>query len=135
MTKIGLGLLRRGERTLMYGKGAVAGGFVFLSGVEGVTDAEDRPVVGIETQTTLMLDRLRSYLADADAKLDQIVKAVWMVSDRALLPEFFAVRDAWMAEHAPQLRDERSFASTLTIVGLATPEMLVEVDVIAHVGP
>ena len=125
--KRGLGKVVHAGREMVWGKGAVAGGFVFLSGAEARADDTDEPVEGVAAQTELALDRI-------EARLDDVVKFVWYLTDRALEQEFYAARDGWLARHAPKLLEERSYASTLLIVGLAKPEMLVEIDCIAYIG-
>src|SRR2546423_13020397 len=119
---------------MVWGRGAVAGGFVFLSGVEAGSGDTDEPVEGVAAQTELALDRIKARLEEAGAQLDDVVKFVWYLTDRALEQEFYAARDGWLARHAPTLLEERSYASTLLIVGLAKPEMLVEIDCIAWCG-
>jgi enamine deaminase RidA (YjgF/YER057c/UK114 family) len=119
---------------MVWGKGAVAGGFVFLSGAEARADDTDEPVEGIAAQTELALERIKSRLEEAGARLDDVVKFVWYLTDRALEEEFYAARDGWLARHAPRFLEERSYASTLLIVGLAKPDMLVEIDCIAYIG-
>jgi enamine deaminase RidA (YjgF/YER057c/UK114 family) len=118
----------------VWGKGAVAGGFVFLSGAEARSDENDEPVRGIAAQTELALERMKTRLEEAGARLDDVVKLVWYLSDRGLEEEFYAARDGWLGRNAPELLRERSYASTLLIVGLAKPDMLVEIDCIAYVG-
>jgi len=90
-------------------------------------------VEGVTAQTELALDRIKTRLEEAGARLDDVVKFVWYLTDRALEQEFYAARDGWLGRHAPKLLEERSYASTLLIVGLAKPEMLVEIDCIACV--
>ena len=70
-------------------------------------------------------------IEEARARLDDVVKFVWYLTDRGLEQEFYAARDGWLARHAPKLLEERSYASTLLVVGLAKPDMLVEIDCIA----
>jgi enamine deaminase RidA (YjgF/YER057c/UK114 family) len=135
VTKRGLGLQQRGGQTLVFGKGAVAADFVFLSGLDGSVDDDGRPVDGIAAQTELALERMRRYLDEAGTTLENIVKIVWFLPDRALLGDFLAARDAWLERNCPQLVRERSFASTLLVVGLAYEQMLVEFDCIAYAGP
>jgi enamine deaminase RidA (YjgF/YER057c/UK114 family) len=132
--KRGLGKVVHAGREMVWGKGAIAGGFVFLSGAEARADDTDEPVEGIAAQTELALERIKSRLAEAGADLDDVVKFVWYLTDRALEEEFYAARDGWLARNAPDLLHERSYASTLLIVGLAKPEMLVEIDCTAYVG-
>ena len=132
--KRGLGKVVHAGREMVWGKGAVAGGFVFLSGAEARSDDTDAPVEGVAAQTELALDRIEARLTEAGARLDDVVKLVWYLTDRALEQEFYAARDGWLARHAPKLLEERSYASTLLIIGLAKPDMLVEIDCIAYIG-
>ena len=132
--KRGLGKVVHAGREMVWGKGAVAGGFVFLSGAEARADDTDEPVEGIAAQTELALDRIKERLEEAGARLDDVVKLVWYLTDRALEQEFYAARDGWLARHVPKLLEERSYASTLLVVGLAKPDMLVEIDCVAWLG-
>ena len=132
--KRGLGKVVHAGREMVWGKGAVAGGFVFLSGAEARADDTDESVEGVAAQTELALDRIKTRLEEAGARLDDVVKFVWYLTDRALEQEFYAARDGWLARHAPTLLEERSYASTLLIVGLAKPDMLVEIDCFAYLS-
>jgi enamine deaminase RidA (YjgF/YER057c/UK114 family) len=132
--KRGLGTLVYGGKTMAWGKGAVAGDFVFLSGAEARSDESDVPVEGIKAQTELCLDRIKQRLTEAGGSLENVVKFVWYLTDRSLEAEFYEARDGWLARHCRSLVDERSYASTLLIVGLAREDMLVEIDCIAYIG-
>jgi enamine deaminase RidA (YjgF/YER057c/UK114 family) len=132
--KRGLGKIVHAGQEMVWGKGAVAGGFVFLSGAEARADDTDEPVAGVAAQTELALERIRERLAEAGASLDDVVKFVWYLRDRDLIEEFYAARDGWLERHAPRLLHERSYASTLLIVGLAKEDMLVEIDCVASIG-
>lgn len=132
--KRGLGKVVHAGQEMVWGKGAVAGGFVFLSGAEARADDTDEPVPGVAAQTELALERIRERLAEAGASLDDVVKFVWYLRDRDLIEEFYAARDGWLERNAPRLLHERSYASTLLIVGLAKEDMLVEIDCTASIG-
>jgi enamine deaminase RidA (YjgF/YER057c/UK114 family) len=134
MPKRGLGLVHHADRARVWGKGAVAGDYVFLSGAEARSDEDDVPVAGIRAQTELALDRIETRLEEAGASLANVVKFVWYLRDRSLESEFYEARDGWLERHCEPLLDERSYASTLLIVGLAREDMLVEIDCIAYVG-
>lgn len=134
MPKRGLGLIEHAGQVMVWGKGAVAGDLVFLSGAEARSGDTDEPVEGVTAQTELALDRIEQRLAEAGATLDQVVKFVWYLKDRDLIDEFYEARDGWLARRAPRLVAERSYASTLLIVGLAKEDMLVEIDCWAYVG-
>ncbi len=116
---------------MVWGKGAVAGGFVFLSGAEARDERTDEPLHGIKAQTELALGRVKERLEEAGTSLDNVVKFVWYLSDRTLEKEFYDALDGWLGKNAPKLLKERSYASTLLIVGLAKYDMLVEIDCIA----
>jgi enamine deaminase RidA (YjgF/YER057c/UK114 family) len=132
--KRGLGLVVHAGKTMVWGKGAVAGDFVFLSGAEARSDEADVPVEGIKAQTELCLERIKQRLTEAGASLENVVKFVWYLTDRSLEAEFYEARDGWLARNCKSLVDERSYASTLLIVGLAREDMLVEIDCIAYLG-
>ena len=132
--KRGLGPIVQGGETMVWGKGAVANGFVFLSGAEARSDETDEPVEGVKAQTELALGRVKSRLTEAGARLEDVVKFVWYLRDRGLIPEFYEARDGWLEHECPELVRERSYASTLLIVGLAKEDMLVEIDCIARVN-
>lgn len=135
MPKRGLGVIEHAGETMVWGKGAVAGEFVFLSGAEARSDDTDEPVEGIQAQTVLALERIKARLAEAGATADDVVKFVWYLRDRELIPQFYEARDGWLRDTAPRLLEERSYASTLLIVGLAKEDMLVEIDCYAYTGP
>ncbi len=130
-TKRGLRLIYHGRKRMVWGKGVVANNLVFLSGVEARDEKTDLPVRGVKAQTQLALDRVKGRLEEAGTSIDNAVKFVWYVADRALLQEFYEARDGWLAKNAPRLLEQRSYASTLLVVGLARYEMLVEIDCIA----
>lgn len=134
MPKRGLGLVEHAGNIMVWGKGAVAGDIVFLSGAEARSSEHDEPVEGVKAQTVLALERIKERLAEAGASLDQVVKFVWYLKDRDLIDDFYDARDGWLAQHAPDLVNERSYASTLLIVGLAKEDMLVEIDCYAYTG-
>ena len=134
MPKRGLGQIEHAGHVMVWGKGAVAGNFVFLSGAEARSDDTDTPVEGIKMQTELALERIKQRLAEAGASLDQVVKLVWYLRDRDLIDEFYEARDGWLEHNCPSLVRERSYASTLLIVGLAREDMLVEIDCWAYLG-
>jgi enamine deaminase RidA (YjgF/YER057c/UK114 family) len=133
--KQGLGLIYYGGQLVEWGVGAKViqpAGFVFLSGVEGRDPETNRPVEGVRAQTRLALDKIKDRLGKAGTSIENVVKFVWYVARRDDKDEFIRSRDEWLAENAPKLLKERSYASTLLLdVGLALPDMLVEIDATA----
>ncbi|WP_425838711.1 RidA family protein [Streptomyces fractus] len=133
MPKRNLGPLTYGDTVQPWGRGAAAADFVFLSGIDGVTDRTGRQVHGIAAQTTVLLDRVQELLADAGATMDDIVQLDQYVADPAERLTYMTTRDAWLAKHAPRLLDERSYASLLIYPRLATEDMRVEIRAVAYV--
>ncbi|MCL5066869.1 MAG: RidA family protein [Thaumarchaeota archaeon] len=130
--KKGLGLVQHGGKEMVWGKGAVAENFVFLSGAEARDEVSDEPLGGIKEQTEVALNRIKQRLEEAGTSLDNVVKFVWYLADRSQVDSFYKARDGWLAKNAPKLLKKRSYASTLLIVGLAKHNMLVEIDCIAY---
>ena len=93
----------RSSQTLSSGKGAVAGGFVLLSG----STVPSRRTAGSS----------RGGGADRAGSRP---------------PAASPGDELWMARECPALHAERSSASTVLIAGLATEQMLVEADCIAQ---
>jgi enamine deaminase RidA (YjgF/YER057c/UK114 family) len=129
-----LGPIVYGEQTMGWGKGVVAGGFVFLSGVEARLDDHGRPVQGVEAQTELGLQRVDERLHEAGASFADAVKLVWYVREAPLLAEFFAVRDRWLEARYPEFVRERAYSSTVVVAELSFPDVLVEIDCTAYTG-
>ena len=115
-----------------WGKGAVASGFVFLSGAEARRESDDTPPKSMKEQLELVMDRITERLKEAGTSIDNTVKFVWYIADRSQIQEFYDARDGWLSRNAPSLLKDRSYASTLLVVGLARHDMLVEVDCIAY---
>jgi enamine deaminase RidA (YjgF/YER057c/UK114 family) len=129
-----LGPIVYGDRTMGWGKGVVAGGFVFLSGVEARLDDEGRPVRGVAAQTELCLQRVDERLREGGATFPDVVKLVWYVRGAPLLAEFFEVRDRWLRDRYPDFVGERAYASTVVVAELSFPDVLVEIDCTAYTG-
>jgi 2-iminobutanoate/2-iminopropanoate deaminase len=131
--KQGLGHIEHAGRTMVWGKGTTAGGFVFLSGTDGRRPQTDLVAGGIEAQTELCLEKVKERLEEAGARLEDVVRFGWYVTDPSLTEQFKEARDRWLERNAPSLLHERSYASTLIVAGLARADMLVEIDCIAYV--
>ena len=75
--------LYHGGKLQAFAKGTVvkgAKGFVFLSGTEGIEDTEeDKVVEGIEAQTRMCLEKIKSRLEEMGSSLENIVKITWYI--------------------------------------------------------
>src|SRR5262249_20060035 len=87
---------------------------------------ENRKLVGagdIEAQTMQVFENLKKVLTLQGATLKDIVRIGVILTDRANLDKYRAVRARYLSEPFP--------TSTLIIAGLVTPEILVEIEATA----
>ena len=129
-----LGPVLIGGVAMPYSKGVAAGGFLFLTGLDGRVDDEGTAVSGIAAQTRLALDRGQAILRDAGSDFAQVVRIVQYLAHPGLLDGYHQARESWLAENAPTLLREMSYAGTLVIVGFSRPDRLVELEVTALAG-
>lgn len=88
--------------------------------------AEDRSA-GIEEQTRTMLAKVDTLLASVGSDRQQILSATIYLKDMSLFAEMNSVWDSWVPSgFAP--------ARACVEAALASPELLVEISVIAAVG-
>jgi 2-iminobutanoate/2-iminopropanoate deaminase len=109
-----------------YSQGLRAGDFVFVSG-QGPIDPETGRVNGttIEEQTAYTLDNVKAILEAAGAAMADVVKATCHLADLSHFSRFNEVYGRYFPEPRP----------VRTTVGSQLLGILVEVDVIAYVGP
>lgn len=149
--------LYHGTNKMTWGKGTVlkgAKGFVFLAGTEGidptVTDPwpahdhageiQPKVVEGIEAQTRMCLEKIKSRLEELGSSLDNIVKMITYVKG----PEFpdgvaysanwqkaLKVRDDFFGEHCPDLLRNPVPNDLIGVSGLGLRDMLIEIACIA----
>lgn len=130
--KRGLGPLHYGTAEQPWSRGATAGRWVITSGIDGVVDASGTALSGVEAQTLMVLERIRTILADAGCAVDDIVALDQYLADPAERSAYMRARDGWLAEHGPGLYARRDYASLLIYPRLATPAMRVEIRAIAR---
>lgn len=96
---------------------------LFVSGQVGV-GPDGRVAEGIEAQARQAIANLHAVLAEAGMDNTNIVKSTIFLTDESLLPGFMAAGSGTLPSPPP--------ATTLLIVkGLASPELLVEIEAIA----
>lgn len=97
--------------------------WLVLSGQVGI-ELDGKIPDGIEAQTRLVWQNIKHLLGAANMSVGDIVKVTSYLTWADYLPRFNAARAGILGEHRP--------ASTLLIVsGLAQPQFLVEIEVIA----
>lgn len=105
-----------------YGRGVVAGGFVFLSGVGGIDPVTDTVLETMAAQAEVICRRIKASLEVAGSSVENIVKIVTYVTDLGI---YRAQGVAIIKNGLPRR------ASTLVVVKeLARKGMMIEVDVI-----
>ena len=116
------------EERFGYSRAVRAGDLVFVAGTTAVD--EDGVVRGIGDageQTAYVLERIAAALAQAGAKMGQVVRTRMFVTDISRAEEIGRAHGAAFGEHPPAM-------SMLEVSALLDPRMLVEIEVVAYVG-
>ncbi len=123
-----------------------AGGFVFLSGAEGIDSDTDTVVEGIGAQTRLAMGKIKERLEEFGTSLDNICH-MWIYIAGPEFPdavvgdprvqEYRKVREEFWDQYCPQFRSDRKPpASTLLgVSSLARKGMHIEITVVAALPP
>lgn len=114
------------EREIGYSRAVVDGEWVFVSGTTGFDYATMTIADDIATQANQCLKNIEAALAEAGAKLADIVRITYIV------PKADEFRECW-----PVLRqyfDNIRPAATMISAGLADPRMRIEIEVTARIG-
>jgi enamine deaminase RidA (YjgF/YER057c/UK114 family) len=125
-----LGDIVYGGAKMGWGKGAVAGVIVFLSGVEGQDPVTGKFPKDIESQVTIALEKAKDRLNSAGSDFDHIVRYDAFIVGRENLPGYWKAKNEFFKKNytLPSL----IYASThMLIAGLVQPEMLVEIEITA----
>ena len=117
------GPLEIGGRVLTLSRAIRAGDFVFLTGQVPLRDGAPMTAGSIEEQTRAVLDDLRATLAEAGCGLEDVVKAMVWLRERADFPGFNAV----YGEYFPVEPPTRS-----AVVSDLLVDVRVEVEVVAY---
>jgi enamine deaminase RidA (YjgF/YER057c/UK114 family) len=102
-----------------------AGGIVFLRGQTGMD--LDGKITGIgdpAAQTETAMRNVKLLLEEAGAKLDHICKITVYITDRAFREPVYRVIGKWLKGVYP-------VSTGLIVQGLAKPELVMEIEVIA----
>jgi len=107
-----------------YSQAVRAGGFLFCSGVLGVSPETGKLMEGFEAQVRQVLDNLSALLEDCGAGLGAVVKTTVFLADMADFPVFNGI----YAEYFPADPPARS---TIQVAGLPLGARI-EVEAIAQ---
>lgn len=106
-----------------------AAGFIFVAGQ--VARNEDGDWVGlgdIDAQAAQVWRNIDRVLAHAGAGPEHIVKVMTFLTDRAHGPAVSQARMTYLGDHRPP-------HSGIVVAGMGSPEVMVEVEVIAYLAP
>jgi enamine deaminase RidA (YjgF/YER057c/UK114 family) len=116
------------EAAFGYSRAVRAGDMLLVAGTTAIDeDGVVRGVGDAGAQTAFALDRVAAALADAGARLDQVVLTRMYVTDISRADEIGRVHGTRFAAHPP-------VASMVEVAALIDPRMLVEIEVMAYVG-
>ena len=116
------------EAAFGYSRAVRAGDMLLVAGTTAIDeDGVVRGVGDAGAQTAFALDRIAAALADAGARLDQVVLTRMYVTDISRVDEIGRVHGARFAAHPP-------VASMVQVAALIDPRMLVEIEAVAYVG-
>jgi reactive intermediate/imine deaminase len=112
-----------GGRTLSLSRAIRAGDFVFLTGQIPLSDGAPMTTGTIEDQTRAILEDIKATLVEAGCVLDDVVKAMVWLRDRADFPGFNSV----YGEYFPDQPPTRS-----AVVSDLLVDVRVEIEVVAY---
>ena len=112
------------EKTAGFSRAIVDGDFAFVSGTTGYDYATMTMPADVTSQTRNCFKTIEAALKEGGFAMADIVRATYYVTDAADVDAHFAVC-------GEVLGDIRPAATLLIVVGLARPEMKVEIEVTA----
>ena len=112
-----------GGRTLSLSKAIRAGDFIFLTGQIPMINGEPMTTGTIEDQTRVILEDIKATLEEAECKMDDIVKSMIWLRERADFPGFNKIYGDYFPTEPP--------ARSAVVSGLLV-DVRVEIEVIAY---
>ena len=107
-----------------YSPGIKAGGYIFTSGQDGITNPETgEELKGIEAQTRQCLENIRRVLEIAGSTMVNVVKATVFITDVADFAKMNEVYTTYFPQNPP--------ARSTIVTGLVNSSMVVEIECIA----
>jgi enamine deaminase RidA (YjgF/YER057c/UK114 family) len=116
------------EQRFGYSRVVRAGNLVLVAGTTAIGD--DGVVRGIGdagAQTAFVLDRIAAALAQAGARMNEVVQTRMFVTDMSRAEEIGRAHGERFAENPP-------VSTMVQVAGLIDPRMLVEIEAVAYVG-
>jgi len=114
----------RFEDEIGYSRAVVDGEFIFVSGTTGYDYTTMTIAPGVIEQCEQTFRNIEAAIKQAGGRMDDIVRATFILPDRADWPPCWPVVKKWLGRARP--------ASTMFSAGLQTPEMRIEIEVTAR---
>ena len=111
------------EKTVGYSRAVVQGDWCFVSGTTGYDYSTMQIPDGLEDQIANCFKTINGVLEEAGFSLGDVVRVLYVVSDRSLIPGVTATVGSYFRDIRP--------ASTLIVAGLLEVAMKVEIEVTA----
>jgi len=112
------------EEEIGYSRAVVDGDWIFVSGTTGFDYASMTISDDIVDQTEQCFRNIGTALAEADARLEDVVRVRYILPDGAQFKKCWPVLRKYLGEIRP--------AATMIAAGLADPRMLIEIEVTAR---
>ena len=112
-----------GGRTLSLSKAIRAGDFIFLTGQIPMINGEQMTTGTIEDQTRVILEDIKATLEEAECKMDDIVKSMIWLRERADFPGFNKIYGDYFPTEPP---------ARSAVVSELLVDVRVEIEVIAY---
>jgi len=112
------------EEQIGYSRAVVEGGWVFVSGTTGYDYASMTIAPDIVAQCDQCFRNIEAALHQAGGMMHDVVRATFILPDRADWPPCWPVVKRWLGNARP--------ASTMMVAGLQGPEMRIEIEVTAR---
>jgi enamine deaminase RidA (YjgF/YER057c/UK114 family) len=114
----------RFEEEIGYSRAVVENGWIFVSGTTGYDYTTMTLAEGVVAQCDQALRNIAAALEKAGGSMADVVRATFILPDRADWPPCWPVVKHWLGQARP--------ASTMLVAGLQAPEMRIEIEVTAR---
>ncbi len=111
------------EREIGYSRAVVESGWIFVSGTTGYDYDKMALAEGVVEQCDQAFRNIQAALQQAGARMEDVVRATFILPDRAEWPSCWPVVKKWLGNARP--------AATMMVAGLQVPEMKIEIEVTA----
>jgi len=117
-----------------FSRSAVAGNLIFHASVGRDMKSGEVASNVLEDQMVVTLDGVRNAMEEAGSSLNNVIKTIMLLRDVRDYPRMRKAELEYYQKHAPFLVDNPPASTFIQPAALASPEYLVEIDVVAVVS-